>query len=78
MVCPHDFRDFPKGSTAAATKFGPTPEFGFENLLPLFNLPPLSSVLPTTNLGISSVSATLPCPTKKSHYPSSAYSQLSL
>jgi hypothetical protein len=73
MVCPHDFRDFPKGSTAAATKFGPTPKFGFENLLPLFNLLQTISASPPTNLGISSVSTTLPYPFRKSRYVSSAY-----
>jgi hypothetical protein len=57
---------------------GPGSEFGFKNLLPLFNLPQTVSVLATTRLGIRSVSATPPYPIKKSRYLSSTYWQLSL
>jgi hypothetical protein len=64
MVSPQDFRDFPKGSIAAATKFGPAPKFGFKNPLPFFNLPPTRSVLPTTNSDIVSVDHYPPSPTK--------------
>jgi hypothetical protein len=73
MVCPQDFRDFPKGSTAAATKFGPTPKFGFKNHLPFFNLPQTVSASPPTKLGIRSVSATLPYCIRKTRYASLAY-----
>ena len=38
----------------------PSPKFGFENALPIFNLLPPSSVSPTTSLGISSAKVTLP------------------
>jgi len=52
--------------------FGPTSKFGFKNRLPFFNLLKPSSALPTTNLGIISVSATLPRSIRKFPYFSSS------
>ena len=49
-----------------AALFGKGSEFGFKNPLPFFNLLPPSSVKPTTNFGISSVSTTPLYPIRKS------------
>jgi hypothetical protein len=57
---------FYKADSKIQISFGRTTKFGSKNPLPFFNLPQTVSVSPPTNLGIGSVTATLPHATRKS------------